>query len=80
LRAQPANLFSFSIRPFIDKQTELTEEHFSNPNTLPMSVNLSPPARHVEPSKFSSIPMPDYGLLMKRKRWNGGEHGLSFLF
>jgi len=47
LRARPAKLFSFSILPFMDKQAELSEEHFSSPNTLPMSVNLCPPkVRH----------------------------------
>jgi hypothetical protein len=47
LPARAAYLFSFSILPFIDKQAELTEKHFSNPNTLPMSVNLCrPKIRH----------------------------------
>jgi hypothetical protein len=47
LCALRASLFSFSILPFIDKQAELTEEYFSNPNTLPISVSLCPPkVRH----------------------------------
>jgi len=43
LRARLAKPFSFSILPFIDKQAELTDQYFSNPNISPISVNLCPP-------------------------------------
>ena len=42
-RACRASLFSLSSLPCMAKQAELTEEYFSKPNTLPISVNLYPP-------------------------------------
>lgn len=43
LRTRRTSLFSLSILPYMAKQAELTEEYFSKPNTLPISVKLCPP-------------------------------------
>jgi len=59
MRALRASFLSTPTLPFIRKQAELTDELFSNPTTLPISLCLWPPKlRHryiaIDRASFSS--------------------------